>query len=277
MVASSIKILFKVMMRGHVESMFHHWANEENHEPERKPEMTENMLQMLPKERGDLKETLDRTPKQRLLGGKPAKDGVPVGVRDADEAPEKANGGGLAGTLDRTLEPRLAPGKPGRPAGAGKYEWPPEMNKLLVEFAARYDVAKAKNVIADQLMELCRRDSTPRKDSFRNPVERRMVFQDYLLETPVKRRSLTWRSVLKRRRRKGPGPGFGTAARLWRSSCPPAFRYGEHRTLSHFVAPGSQPEEEGRPRKSRLRPSDITRRTRKEVFQNCNINEPCFS
>jgi hypothetical protein len=129
--------------------------NEENHELERKPDVTDNnvfVLHMFPNKRGDLKETVSRTPKQRMFSGKPPTYGALVGVRETSEAPKKANGGRLAETLDRTLEPRVAPGKPGRPAG-GKYEWMPEMDKLLVEFASRYAVAKAKDVSADRLME----------------------------------------------------------------------------------------------------------------------------
>jgi len=98
------------------------------------------------------------------------------GMRDAYDAPKKATGGRLAKTLDRTLEPRLAPGKPGRPKGAGNYQWTPEMDNLLMEFSTRYDPAKAKNVMAKRLMELCPRESKPRKNSLRTAVERRMAF-----------------------------------------------------------------------------------------------------
>jgi len=100
------------------------------------------------------------------------------------EPPEKATGGRLAETLDQILEPRVAPGKPGRPAGRGNYEWTPEMDKALRELLGRYDreetapggwLAKAKNVMAKRLLELCSHESAPRKDSLRRAVERHMV------------------------------------------------------------------------------------------------------
>jgi hypothetical protein len=100
------------------------------------------------------------------------------------EPPEKATGGRLAETLDQILEPRVAPGKPGRPAGRGNYEWTPEMDKALRELLGRYDredvapggwLAKAKNVMAKRLLELCPHESAPRKDSLRRAVERHMV------------------------------------------------------------------------------------------------------
>ena len=103
----------------------------------------------------------------------------------AGEPPKKATSGRLAETLDRTLEPRLAPGKRGRTKGAGNYDWTPEMDNQLLEFWRTRDelgdaapggwLAKAKNVMAKRLMELCPRESTPRKDSLRRAVERHMV------------------------------------------------------------------------------------------------------
>jgi hypothetical protein len=135
----------------------------------------------------------------------------------AGESPEKATGGRLAETLDRILEPRVAPGKPGRPKGAPNYQWTPEMDKVLIEFRTRYDLggtapagwlAKAKNVMAGRLVELCSCESRPRKDSLRGAVERRLAFLGLSSGVLAKRRSLTRRSVLKRRRRKsGPRPG----------------------------------------------------------------------
>ena len=103
------------------------------------------------------------------------------------EPPKKATGGRLAETLDRILEPRLAPGKPGRSKGAGNYQWTPEMDNLLIEFSTRYDPAKAKNVMAKRLMELCPRESKPRKDSLRNAVGRRMIFLGLSTGNPRKK------------------------------------------------------------------------------------------
>jgi len=112
------------------------------------------------------------------------------------EPPEKATGGRLAETLDQILEPRVAPGKPGRPAGRGNYEWTPEMDKALRELLGRYDreetapggwLAKAKNVMASRLMDLCPRESTPRKDSLRRAVERRMAFLGLSTGNPRKK------------------------------------------------------------------------------------------
>ena len=93
----------------------------------------------------------------------------------------------LADTLDRTLEPRLAPGKPGRPKSTGNYQWTPEMDNLLIEFSTRYDPAKAKNVMAKRLMELCPRESRPRKDSLRSAVGRRVVFLGLSTGNPRKK------------------------------------------------------------------------------------------
>ena len=94
-------------------------------------------------------------------------------------------GGRLAETLDQILEPRVAPGKPGRPAGAGNYQWAPEMDKALRELLARYDrggtappggrLAFSKQVMARRLIELCPRESAPRVDSLRRAVERHLV------------------------------------------------------------------------------------------------------
>jgi hypothetical protein len=151
--------------------------NEENHGPEPKPVVTDNVPDTAP----------DRTLERRLPPGKPPMDGTLVDVRNTGKAPRKATGGRLAETLDRLLEPRVAPGKPGRPKGAPNYEWTPEMDRLLAEYAERYDLAKAKNVIAQRLMELCPRELMPRKDSLRNAVERRMAFLGLSTGNPRKK------------------------------------------------------------------------------------------
>ena len=105
-------------------------------------------------------------------------------------------GGRLAETLDQILEPRVAPGTPGRPAGAGNYEWTPEMDKALRELLGRYDragpvpggrLAKAKRVMAQRLMELFPRESTPRKESLRRAVERHMVLLGLSTGNPRKK------------------------------------------------------------------------------------------
>jgi hypothetical protein len=102
----------------------------------------------------------------------------------------------LAETLDQILEPRVAPGKPGRPAGAGNYDWTPEMDKALRELLGMYDrggpvpggkLAKAKSVMAQRLMKLCPRESTPRKDSLRRAVERHMVLLGLSTGNPRKK------------------------------------------------------------------------------------------
>ena len=106
-------------------------------------------------------------------------------------------GGRLEETLDQILEPRVAPGKPGRPAGAGNYQWTPEMDKALRELLARYDrggtappggrLAFAKRVMARRLIELCPRESVPRKDSLRRAVERHLVFLGLSTGNPRKK------------------------------------------------------------------------------------------
>src|SRR5215475_9058187 len=106
------------------------------------------------------------------------------GVTSEDK---KATGGRLAETLERILEPRIPPGKPGRPKGAPNYEWTPEMDRLLAEFAERFDLAKAKYVIAQRLLELCPRELMPRQDSLRNVVERRMAFLGLATGNPRKK------------------------------------------------------------------------------------------
>ena len=91
----------------------------------------------------------------------------------SNRAPKKR--GSLATTLDQQLEPRLPPGKPGRPRGASNYEWTPETDRLLLELCARSSITKAKRLVGRRIQEERPGGTTPRPDSVRKAVERRMV------------------------------------------------------------------------------------------------------
>ncbi len=112
-----------------------------------------------------------------------------------NHAPKKKRGN-LSATLDPLLAPRHRAGRPGRQVGVSRYEWTPEIDKLLIDLCAKRGAATAKRIIGRKIQEGRETATEPNKDSIRKAVEYRMakmgISPDHKRRKPAMRDAKRW-------------------------------------------------------------------------------------